>query len=254
MNFTLTETPFAVTLNIKKSFINDKSGSVKNSGFSSPNQLLKKSSSIKNTSNFQCNTSIQPRDLKDMQFKSSIPLMNIPTYMAMVPTSVTQSTQKQIETNYDSTHSSVPMTASKTPTTVLTNLITSSIKQDSMFSSRDLKIMKDNSHSDPVNISDYNNNPQLFSEPNVTTRNRFKALENLSDDSCAEEQNAAFDDVAAFKNVDEKENYEKEKCIEGKNEIRSTEKNEVKKTCMTPEQEKFLEHFGEIVLGTYRPK
>ena len=189
LNFTLTETPFAVTLNIKKSFINDKSGSVKNSGFSSPNQLLKKSSSIKNTSNFQCNTSIQPSDLKATQFKksSSIHLMNIPTYMAMVPTSVTQSTQKQIETNYDSTHSSVPMTASKTPTTVLTNLITSSIKQDSMFSSRDLKIMKDNSHSDPVNISDYNNNPQLFSEPNVTTRNRFKALENVGDDYCAKE-------------------------------------------------------------------
>ena len=180
--------------------------------------------------------------------------MNIPTYMAMVTTSVNQSTQKQLETNYDSTRSSVPMTASQTSTSVLTNLITSAIKPDSMSSTRDLKNMQDESHSDPVNSSDYNNNPQLFSEPNVTTRNRFKALENVGDDYCAKEQNAAFDDVATIKKIDEEVNDDIEKCRKGENEMRSTERNEVKNTLMTPEQEKFLEQFGKIVLGTYRPK
>ena len=37
LNYTLTETPFAVTLNIKKSFIKEKSGSVRSSGVSSTN-------------------------------------------------------------------------------------------------------------------------------------------------------------------------------------------------------------------------
>ena len=97
-----------------------------------------------------------------------------------------------------------------------------------------------NSNTGHVNSFDDNNNPQLFSEPNVTTRNRFKALENLCDDSCAKEENAAFDDEATMTaGSDEEENYENE---------------EGKKTLVRREQEEFLEQVSKIVLGVYRPK
>ena len=210
LNFTLTETPFAVTLNIKKSFIKDKRGSVRHSGFSFANhsasnfQILKKSSpsSIKNTSNIQ-------GDLKASQFKNSstIPMMNIPAHKPMTTSIVNQSTQKQLKTIITSTPSSLPTTyfsspASPASTTVLANSITSAMKQDSMSSSRVQKNLQGysslstklglNSNTGHVNSFDDNNNPQLFSEPNVTTRNRFKALENLCDDSCAKERICCF--------------------------------------------------------------
>ena len=41
------------------------------------------------------------------------------------------------------------------------------------------------------NTSDDDNNPQLSSEPNVIIQNRFKALANLSEDSCIQEQGVA---------------------------------------------------------------
>ena len=101
LNFTLTETPFSVTLNIKKSFINYKSGLVKSSGFSSSNfQILNKSFST-STKNNKCNITTQTSDLKaaPTQFKSSSsstnPLTNIPAHKP-TPTIVNQFTQKQL--------------------------------------------------------------------------------------------------------------------------------------------------------------
>ena len=56
--------------------------------------------------------------------------------------------------------------------------------------------------------SEVNNNPQLCSEPNVTTKNRFKALENLCEDFCAKEPDDVFENVSNLRTVDKEENNE----------------------------------------------
>ena len=88
----------------------------------------------------------------------------------------------------------------------------------------------------------------------MTTKNRFKALENLCEDFCAKEQDDAFENVSNLKTVDKKENNENEKILEGMR-MRSKTKNDVKKCFNITEQEKaFLDQFEKIVLGTFMPK
>ena len=98
------------------------------------------------------------------------------------------------------------------------------------------------------NTSDDDNNPMLCSEPNVSTKNRFQTLENPSEDSCVKEQGAALGSVAILKEIDEEESSENEKSIE-RTRLINNEKNEVKKTFMSPEENAFLELLS-IVLGT----
>ena len=102
------------------------------------------------------------------------------------------------------------------------------------------------------NTSDDNNNPQLSSEPNVIIQNRFKALANLSEDSCVKEQGVAYRSVATLKEVDKEENNENEQSIEITR-LGSKDKIE-RKEAITEQQNVFLEQLSKVVLGACMPK
>ena len=76
-------------------------------------------------------------------------------------------------------------------------------------------------------------------EPNISTVNRFKALEDISEIS-----SEAFDMVEVLDDKKRDENQNKRKAL----------KNTQKTFMILEQQEAFLEQFSEIVLGTWRPK
>ena len=90
-----------------------------------------------------------------------------------------------------------------------------------------------------IKKSDKSIEPQLSFEPNISTVNRFKALEDISEIS-----SEAFDMVELLDDKKRDENQNKRKAL----------KNTQKTFMILEQQEAFLEQFSEIVLGTWRPK
>ena len=90
-----------------------------------------------------------------------------------------------------------------------------------------------------IKKSDKSIEPQVNFEPNISTDNRFKALEDISEIS-----SEAFDMVEVLDDKKRDENQNKRKAL----------KNTQKTFMILEQQEAFLEQFSEIVLGTWRPK
>ena len=233
LNWNIVESPFSVTITLRKSFIKNKDGSSLKSGLdpltkivqSAPLIMLQPSqihpeqtplhTSMKQQ---QCSTRNFMKPTLD-QMKEFISPINLSTFKPKEDPQF--SPPKPIKKQF-----SMPY--------LTRNTISSAMKQDSMSYSRVLTNIQGISHTHSerlsttlgvnYNTSDDDYNPQLSSEPNVIIQNRFKTLENLSEDSCEKEQgvayrsvtyrSVAYRSVATLKEVDKEENNDNEQSIE----------------------------------------
>ena len=255
LNYTLEETPFSVTLSLKKTFIKDKNGFVRSSGICvsnlQPNTSANSStlntpinniskSAVKTSGTTPIKISNTSSSSESTTFKTTfIPttqLMEAPTNLYMNTIISNQATVNKPRdcinknsTKYESEQilfSPTKFVSSTTPTMLMDSKTTAGIGNaklnSSMLTTKVLVNSQGNTCSQSLPIplssevacdekfcikkSDKSIEPQVSFEPNNSTDNRFKALEDISEIS-----SEAFDEVEVLDDKKRDENlYERE--------------------------------------------